>query len=64
MSFRGLTPVCDMTADCTQPIAMIDDKGFIYCEHHGLQRRGYRPCRRLRQHELNKIHRGEPIARY
>lgn len=55
---------CDMTADCRSTITMLDDKGFVYCEGHGMSRRGWRPCRHLRQHELNRLNRGESIARY
>lgn len=55
---------CEMESDCQNPVAYIDNKGFIYCEHHGKRRQGYRPCRKLRPHELNRLKRGEVLARY
>ena len=58
-------PKCDMRADCTKPVAMIDDAGFIYCERHGMERRaGGWLCRTLRAHELNRLKRGEQVKRY
>jgi hypothetical protein len=57
-------PVCDMTADCNEPITHLDDKGFIYCTNHGVSRRYSRPCRKLRPSELNNIKRGEQVKRY
>lgn len=56
-------PTCDM-ADCAEPVTMIDDKGFGFCTNHGLDRRSWRPCRKLRSHELARILRGETIASY
>jgi hypothetical protein len=55
---------CDMVADCAQPVAMIDPKGFVYCASHGLQRRQVMPCRKLRPAELAKLARGEQIRKY
>lgn len=55
---------CDMTDDCTEPVEMIDAKGFAYCERHGLERRAWQPCRKLRGWELRKLQRGEALARY
>lgn len=57
-------PSCDMEEACTAPVAMMDDKGFIYCAEHGLDRRWYRRCRKLRPHELRRIERGEQVTRY
>jgi hypothetical protein len=57
-------PTCDMTEDCTEPVTHLDDKGFVYCTYHGILRRGWRPCRKLRKHELNRLARGEQIKRY
>lgn len=56
---------CDMRDQCTEPITHIDEKGFIYCRHHGIARResGYR-CRQLRGFELNRIKAGNPVERY
>lgn len=55
---------CDMTDDCQTPVTMIDDKGYVYCTDHGLERRDWRPCRKLRDHEVNRLNRGEPLAHY
>jgi hypothetical protein len=57
-------PTCDMTADCIEPITYLDDKGFVYCTMHGLQRQDWRRCRKMRQHELRRIERGLQIERY
>lgn len=57
-------PACDMKTDCTEPVSHIDDKGFVYCEKHGLQRRGWRPCRKLRPHELRRLQAGKTLAHY
>ncbi len=58
------TPTCDGKAGCLEPVAMLDQKGYVYCTSHGLWRRGYQPCRKLTSSELNKLARGEQIARY
>lgn len=55
---------CDMEDDCTKPVTHIDQKGYAYCEPHGIERRWYVPCRKLRPHELRKLQRGEALARY
>lgn len=58
------TPKCDMWLSCTEPVTHIDDKGFVYCTTHGLERRGWRPCRKLRPHELRRLERGEQVKSY
>lgn len=58
------TPKCDMQADCIEPVTHIDQDGFAYCTDHGLARRAYQPCRKLRPAELAKLARGEQIAKY
>ena len=55
---------CDMTQACTRPVAMLDQQGYVYCEHHGLVRRTHQPCRKLRPAELRKLERGERITKY
>lgn len=57
-------PICDMVEGCTAPITMIDMAGYVYCTRHGMERRGYEPCRRLRPHEINRLARGEQVQRY
>lgn len=58
-------PRCDMSFECTEPVTMLDDKGFAYCTGHGIDRKvyGYN-CRKLRQHELRRLQRGEQITHY
>ena len=55
---------CDMTDDCEQPVTHIDNDGFAYCTTHGLQRRWYQPCRKLRDWELRKLQRGGQLTKY
>lgn len=55
---------CDMEEGCTAPVTHIDQKGYAYCTKHGLERRDYRPCRKLRPWELHRLLRGEPLTRY
>ncbi len=55
---------CDMTHSCPEPVTHMDRSGFLYCTAHGLQRRTYQPCRKLRPHELNRLQRGELITKY
>lgn len=55
---------CEMTDKCTEPVTHIDDKGYIYCSHHGLYRRFYRRCRKLRPHEMRRLQRGELVKHY
>lgn len=55
---------CDMRESCTADVTMIDDNGFVYCTSHGMERRGWRPCRKLRPHELRRLQRGEQVTRY
>lgn len=70
MSFDTLAPPttprlrCDMDYECRKAPSMIDKNGFIYCAEHGIERRDWKPCRKLRPHELRRIARGEQVARY
>jgi len=57
-------PHCDMRAGCEHDVTMLDQDGFVYCEAHGLARRRYQPCRKLRPAELHKLARGEQIRKY
>lgn len=59
---RALT--CDMTNDCHEPITHIDEKGYIYCRAHGIQRKTCCRCRQLQPAELNRLKRGEALQRY
>jgi hypothetical protein len=55
---------CDMTDDCSANVTHIDQDGYAYCTEHGIERRSWMPCRKLRPHELARLQRGEPLARY
>ena len=56
---------CDMEKGCSSSVTMLDNKGFIYCAAHGLQRRSYgTPCRKLTPSEIKSLKRGEPIKTY
>lgn len=54
---------CDMHDACKAPVTHMDNRGFIYCETHGVARRqGGTPCRKLRPAELRKVEKGESIS--
>jgi hypothetical protein len=54
-----------MSSTCTEPVAKIDEKGYVYCAEDGADRKLYgHNVRKLRPHELRKLERGETIARY
>lgn len=56
---------CEMHKDCSQPVSMIEDKGYVYCAEHGVERRSYgRRCRKLRPWELRLLRTGEPLPSY
>jgi hypothetical protein len=56
---------CDMEKGCTSPVTMLDNKGYIYCASHGLQRRSYgTPCRKLTSSEIKGLKHGESVKRY
>ena len=61
---------CDGRKDCPDIVTHIDEKGFIYCAKHGVDRRGYpggiynRRCRKLRPHEVRRLQRGDVLKGY
>ena len=55
---------CDQVDTCEAPVTMLDNKGYVYCTEHGLDRRGVHPCRKLRAWELRRLQRGTPLGRY
>ena len=55
---------CDMRKDCIEPVTHLDKSGFIYCTTHGVRRRTWMPCRKLRAHELRRLERGEAVQTY
>ena len=53
---------CDMKTDCPGTVAMIDDRGFLYCADHGHTRRtGGGLCRKLAAAEIKRLQSKEPI---
>lgn len=59
---RALT--CDMDRECRSDVTHIDDKGYVYCTTHGLERRDWRPCRKLRGWELRRLQSGRTLTKY
>lgn len=55
---------CSGLKECTAVITHIDNKGFIYCNHHGQLRASYTPCRKLTNAELQTLLKGQPIKKY
>ncbi len=64
MSAGSVALSCDMNKECGHEVTHIDNSGFIYCANHGVERRSWKPCRKLRPHELNRLRRGEQVKRY
>ena len=55
---------CDMKKECDKEVKYIDNKGFLYCEVHGLQRKAHVPCRKLTGAEIRLLAHGQQIRRY
>lgn len=55
---------CDMVEGCAENVTHIDQKGYVYCENHGLERRVYQACRKLQGWEIRRLQRGTPLNRY
>lgn len=55
---------CDMVEGCREPVTHIDNKGYVYCTGHGLERRMWRPCRKLQPWELRRLESGRALAHY
>jgi hypothetical protein len=53
---------CEMVDTCRADVTHVDDKGYVYCKAHGLDRKAYRPCRQLRPAEIRKLINGETIS--
>ncbi|QWY82830.1 hypothetical protein PP641_gp090 [Arthrobacter phage SilentRX] len=64
MSGQEVALSCDMSEDCKAEVTHIDNSGWLYCTSHGIARRSWKPCRKLRPHELNRLRRGEQVTRY
>lgn len=52
-----LVLTCDMDRECKAAVTHIDEKGFVYCAPHGIDRRTYsgRYCRRMRPWEVKRL---------
>ena len=55
---------CDMESDCREPVTHLDKKGYAYCTEHGIERRFWMPCRKLRPWEVRRLERDEPLTHY
>lgn len=56
---------CEMRHTCSDPVQMIDQKGYIYCHADGMSRRGGgTPCRLLTPAELATLEAGGTVAAY
>lgn len=53
-----------MVKGCGGEVAYVDEKGFVYCVGHGVQRQERMRCRKLRPHELRRLVRGEQLDCY
>lgn len=58
------SPVCNMVNGCPEPITHLDTAGFVYCSGHGLKRRAFEPCRKLRAWEVRRLQQGLTLGRY
>lgn len=57
-----MTLKCDMVSTCLDPVTYVDNKGYVYCTLHGLDRLYMRPCRKLLKWERDKMEAGGAIA--
>ena len=55
---------CEMYRECPSEATHLDQKGFIYCEVHGVARRRFYPCRKMRPHEVRRLLTGRTINKY
>jgi hypothetical protein len=46
---------CDMTRECAAPVTHIDEKGFVYCREHGIDRKSYCRSRQLTAGEIKTL---------
>lgn len=54
---------CQMEDGCRQPVINVDEKGYVYCDRHGKERKshGHR-CRRMRNWEVEVLRDGGTIS--
>ena len=58
-------PPCNGWCNHAGTVSMIDNKGYVYCGPCGIRRRSSGiPCRKLRDHEVNRIAAGLAVERY
>lgn len=57
---------CDMRRECKAIVTHIGEKGYIYCQVHGVERRhsGYESTRKMRPWELKIVAAGQPLPSY
>lgn len=56
---------CEMEEGCTGLVTHLDEKGYVYCMHHGKQRRGGGiRCRQLKPAEVKRLQNGERLTKY
>ncbi len=53
---------CTMESDCAASVTHIDNKGFVYCRDHGVQRKHHTPCRKLTRAEYKRLGAGLTIS--
>src|ERR1700735_4757825 len=58
---RMTTLICQAHEECSEAVTHIDNKGFVYCEKHGKERRSSHPCRYMRRWEIERLRNGVPI---
>lgn len=62
---RNKVLLCDMEHSCVSPVTHLDHKGYVYCADHGYLRKRHRiNCRKLRPHELKRLHNGKQVTKY
>ncbi len=60
---KNIAPICcDMEHGCKETVTHIDNKGFVYCAKHGVERKAWRPCRKLRAFEVQRLLIGKTIS--
>ena len=55
---------CDMVKGCSELVTHIDEKGYVYCQAHGQQRKVYQRCRALTPKELKRLDAGKQVEKY
>lgn len=53
---------CQMIDRCLGVVTMIDEKGFVYCQDHGIKRKSHCRCRIMRRWEIDELESGRTIS--